>query len=50
MVRGTPYAASGARELLLTHRPSELDAPVGIALAYDGMELEVVQHSLPKAG
>ena len=41
------YAASGARELLLTHRPSELDAPAGIALAYDGMELEVVPHSVP---
>ena len=36
------YAASGARNLLLTHRPSELPTPEGIVLAYDGMELEVV--------
>ena len=35
------YAASGARRLLLTHRPSELDPPEGVQLAYDGMELEV---------
>jgi ribonuclease BN (tRNA processing enzyme) len=35
------YAASGARRLLLTHRPSELDPPDGVELAYDGMELEV---------
>jgi len=36
------YDASGARQLLLTHRPSELEAPAGVLLAYDGMELEVV--------
>ena len=35
------YAASGARRLLLTHRPSELDPPPGVDLAYDGMELDV---------
>jgi ribonuclease BN (tRNA processing enzyme) len=35
------YAASGARRLLLTHRPSERDAPDGVELAYAGMELEV---------
>ena len=35
------YAASGARRLLLTHRPSELDLPDGLDLAYDGMELEI---------
>jgi ribonuclease BN (tRNA processing enzyme) len=41
------YAASGARSLLLTHRPSELPTPKGIALAYDGMEVEVVPQSVP---
>ena len=40
------YAASGARNLLLTHRPSELPAPDGVALAYDGMEVEVVPQSV----
>lgn len=35
------HAASGARRLLLTHRPSELDVPDGVQLAYDGLELEV---------
>jgi ribonuclease BN (tRNA processing enzyme) len=35
------YAASGARRLLLTHRPSELDPPDGVDLAFDGMELDV---------
>ena len=35
------YAASGARRLLLTHRPSELDVPDGVELAFDGLELEV---------
>jgi ribonuclease BN (tRNA processing enzyme) len=35
------YAASGARRLLLTHRPSELPPPDGVLLAYDGMELDV---------
>jgi ribonuclease BN (tRNA processing enzyme) len=37
------YAASGAKRLLLTHRPSELQAPPGVELAYDGLELEVEQ-------
>ena len=41
------YAASGARNLLLTHRPSELPLPEGIPLAYDGMEVEVVPQSVP---
>ena len=36
------YAASGARRLLLTHRPSELAVPPGVELAHDGLELEVV--------
>jgi ribonuclease BN (tRNA processing enzyme) len=40
------YAASGARDLLLTHRPSELPAPTGVALAFDGMELDIVPHRL----
>jgi ribonuclease BN (tRNA processing enzyme) len=35
------YAASGARRLLLTHRPAELDVPEGVELAFDGLELEV---------
>ncbi len=35
------YTASGARRLLLTHRPSELEPPTGVELAYDGMELDV---------
>ena len=42
------YAASGARNLLLTHRPSELPAPDGVALAYDG-HVEVVE-SVPARG
>jgi ribonuclease BN (tRNA processing enzyme) len=40
------YAASGAHNLLLTHRPSELPAPEGVPLAYDGMEVEVVPQSV----
>jgi ribonuclease BN (tRNA processing enzyme) len=43
------YAASGARQLLLTHRPSELPPPDGVALAFDGMELEVVAPQVPAA-
>ena len=41
------YAASGARQLLLTHRPSELPPPDGVALAFDGMELDVVVPQVP---
>jgi len=33
------YEASGARRLLLTHRPAELETPADIELAYDGLEL-----------
>jgi ribonuclease BN (tRNA processing enzyme) len=40
------YAASHARNLLLTHRPSELPGPEGVPLAYDGMEVEVVPQSV----
>jgi ribonuclease BN (tRNA processing enzyme) len=31
------FAASGAKELLITHRPAELDAPGDVELAYDGL-------------
>jgi ribonuclease BN (tRNA processing enzyme) len=41
------YAASGARSVLLTHRPSELPLPDGVPLAYDGMEVEIVPQSVP---
>ena len=34
-------SASGARRVLLTHRPAELPAPNGVELAYDGFELEL---------
>jgi ribonuclease BN (tRNA processing enzyme) len=33
--------ASGARRVLLTHRPAELATPEGVELAYDGLELEL---------
>jgi ribonuclease BN (tRNA processing enzyme) len=35
------FQASGAKRLLLTHRPFELPMPDGYEFAYDGMELEV---------
>jgi len=35
------YEASGAKRLLVTHRPCELPAPEGYELAYDGLELDV---------
>ena len=35
------FAASGARRLLLTHRPSELPVADGLELAFDGLQLEV---------
>ena len=35
------FAASGARRLLLTHRPSELAVPAGVELAHDGLVVEV---------
>ena len=35
------YEASGARRLLVTHRPSELPVPDGYELAYDGLALDV---------
>ncbi len=39
------FRASGARRLLVTHRPRELPAGDGIELAHDGLELEV-EHAL----
>ena len=35
------FEASGAKRLLVTHRPRELPTPGGFELAYDGLELEV---------
>ena len=35
------FEASGARRLLVTHRPCELPAPEAYELAYDGLELDV---------
>jgi ribonuclease BN (tRNA processing enzyme) len=35
------FVAAEARRLLLTHRPSELPAPPGIEVAYDGLEVEL---------
>jgi ribonuclease BN (tRNA processing enzyme) len=35
------FEKSGARRLLVTHRPCELPDPENFELAYDGMEIEV---------
>jgi ribonuclease BN (tRNA processing enzyme) len=35
------FEASGAKRLLLTHRPRELPVPDEYELAYDGLELDV---------
>jgi ribonuclease BN (tRNA processing enzyme) len=35
------FETSGAKRLLLTHRPSELPLADGLELAYDGLELTV---------
>jgi ribonuclease BN (tRNA processing enzyme) len=35
------FERSGARRLLLTHRPRELPLPAGLEQAYDGLELEI---------
>ncbi|HEX9416360.1 MAG TPA: MBL fold metallo-hydrolase [Gaiellaceae bacterium] len=35
------YGASGARRLLITHRPQELPVDGSLELAYDGLELEI---------
>ena len=35
------FAASGARRLLVTHRPAELPLPDGVELARDGMSLDL---------
>jgi ribonuclease BN (tRNA processing enzyme) len=35
------FSVSGAKRLLVTHRPTERPVPDGIELAYDGLELVV---------
>jgi ribonuclease BN (tRNA processing enzyme) len=35
------FDASGARRLLITHRPDELKAPDGVELAHDGLAVDV---------
>jgi ribonuclease BN (tRNA processing enzyme) len=35
------FESSGAKRLLVTHRPRELPTPDEFELAYDGLELEV---------
>jgi arylsulfatase len=35
------YKASGAKRLLLTHRPAELPLDAGLERAYEGLELEI---------
>ena len=35
------HAASGARRLLLTHRPAELETPSELDLAHDGLVVDV---------
>jgi ribonuclease BN (tRNA processing enzyme) len=35
------FDASGAKRLLVTHRPQELDLPAGYERAYDGLELDL---------
>jgi ribonuclease BN (tRNA processing enzyme) len=35
------FEASGAKRLLLTHRPGELATPEGIELAWDGLAIEI---------
>ncbi|MER3409512.1 MAG: MBL fold metallo-hydrolase [Thermoleophilia bacterium] len=35
------FRASGARKLLLTHRPQELPAPAGYEVAHDGLALDL---------
>jgi ribonuclease BN (tRNA processing enzyme) len=35
------FEASGARRLLLTHRPTELPVENGLELAYDGLQLDL---------
>jgi len=37
----TEVLRSGARRLLVTHRPSELPTPDDFELAYDGLALDV---------
>jgi ribonuclease BN (tRNA processing enzyme) len=35
------YEASGAKRLLITHRPKELTVDAGLEQAYDGLELDI---------
>ena len=35
------FAASGAKRLVITHRPVERPLPDGVELAYDGLQLDV---------
>ena len=35
------FEAAGAHALLITHRPAELDTPEGLAVAYDGLVVQV---------
>ncbi|HZO62525.1 MAG TPA: MBL fold metallo-hydrolase, partial [Gaiellaceae bacterium] len=35
------FTASGAKRLLVTHRPEELDLPAGLERAQDGLELDL---------
>ncbi len=35
------FEASGAKRLLVTHRPCELETPDNYELAYDGLQIEV---------
>ena len=44
------YARSGARRLLITHRPAELPLAEGIESAYDGLELTIAPRAVRSAG
>jgi ribonuclease BN (tRNA processing enzyme) len=44
------YERSGARRLLITHRPAELPLADGIESAYDGLELTIAPRAARSAG
>ena len=44
---GAAFDASGARRLLLTHRPSELTVGEGVEVAWDGLVLDVTGTPAP---